>query len=518
MKRLFTISALLLIWGIIWVLPAHSQQKGFNKSKIENLERYFEKSMKEWGIPGMAIGIFSDGNAVLSSGYGVRSLDNAVKVDSRTMFGIASNTKAFTASAISLLVAEGKLSWDDPVIKHLPYFELYDPYVTKNMTVRDLLCHRSGFETFSGDLLWHSTIYSREEIVKRAKFLKPKYGFREHYGYSNIMFLAAGELIPAVAGISYDDFLYDHFFRPLSMTRTNISVKHHKGEENLAIPHTKVDGKVIPIKYISWDNIAPAGGINSCVDDMLKWIALWLNEGKTGDIEVIPADQIEEMWSGQTLQKIRQTEKFLFPSVHFHAYGLGWDTFDYHGLKIVNHSGGLDGMISHTVLVPEENFGFVILTNSTNYLPYTLVYKIIDEYLGVESKDYSSIILNLVETNERFEEQERKLREKERKLDTKPSLPLEKYTGLYSSELYGDAEVSFKENNLVIQFIPAPEFVSSLDHYQDDIFRVKFNAFPSLPEGRLTFSIGSKGEVNSMLIDIPNPDFDFTELDFVKKR
>ncbi|MBU0763759.1 MAG: serine hydrolase, partial [Bacteroidetes bacterium] len=433
-----------------------------------------------------------------------------------TMFGIASNTKAFTSAALAILVDRGQIAWDDKVIDYLPYFELYDPYVTKNMTVRDLLSHHSGLETFSGDLLWHSTSYSREEIIQRARFLRPKYGFRSHFGYSNLMFLTAGEIIPAVTDTSYDDFLQKYFFDPLNMESTNTSIRKFSGIDNLAIPHIKHNGEIIPIKYISWDNIAPAGGINSSVSEMTGWLMLQLNRGTYNGRRYFSEEASEDMWTPQTPQRIRPSEKMLFPSMHLHAYALGWDVFDYQCRLVVNHSGGLDGMTSHVALLPEENLGFVILTNSQNYLSYALMFKIIDVLIGIDGDDYSARILKLVKMNEAFEEQERKQAEENRARDTKPSLPLEKYAGIYHSDLYGDAELSLVDGKLVLKFLPAPEFISGLDHLQYDIFRVEFKNFPSLPPGTVEFMITASTNIGQMRIDVPNPDFDFTELRFFK--
>ncbi len=491
-------------------------QKVFTSEDVDSLKQHIQQAMVDWKIPGLAIGIVQDGKVVMAEGFGVCKLGEDQKVDANTMFGIASNTKAFTASALGLLVNEGKLSWDDRVVDYLPYFELYDPYVSQNFTIRDLLCHRSGLATFSGDLLWHSTSYSREEIIRRIKYLKPVYGFRSHYGYSNLMFLTAGEIIPAITDTSFDDFLKYRFFEPLEMQNTNISIRFQKGYSNLAIPHITKEDKVIPIDYISWDNIAPAGGINSTVNDMNHWLLMQLESGSWNGKVILPEEIQQELWSSNMVQNVSNMQHFLFPSIHFNTYGMGWDLFDYHGRKVVNHSGGLDGMISQVALVPEEKFGVVILTNSMNYLPYALMHTVIDLLMDYEGKNYSSIMNKLVNRNKEMEQLSIEKEEQSRNIKSKPSLALEDYTGVYTSKMYGDAEVKITDDQLFVQFKPAPVFKSKLEHWQYDTFKIEFKAFPSLPEGKLTFTINSLGKVEKMLIDVPNPDFDFTELDFVK--
>jgi len=486
------------------------------KPDLQKLNTYIQKCMTEWEIPGLAVGIIKDDTLIFSKGFGVKEIGKTDKVNENTMFGIASNTKAFTAAAIATLVDEGKIKWDDKVTDYIPYFEMYDPFVTNEMTIRDLFCHRSGLITFSGDLVWDATTYSREEIIRRIKYLKPVYSFRSHYGYSNLLVLTAGEIIPKITGKSYDEYVKEKFFEPLGMKNTNTTIKKHAEYKNLAIPHAKHDGKIIPIKYISWDNIAPAGGINSTIYDMSKWIKMQLKNGTYNNHLYFTKDAQREMWSSQTIEDISKFDNYMFPSMHFHTYGLGWDLFDYHGRKIINHSGGLDGMISQVVLVPEENLGFVILTNSTNYLPYTLMYSILDSFFGVDGKDYSSIILNYVKTRDQNKLKADKEADKKRNKNSKPSLTLEKYCGTYGGDLYGNATITLKNGKLDLQFLPAPDFFSTLEHWQYDVFVVEFKNFPSLPKGKVNFILNQNGEVDEFKIDVPNPDFDFTELIFRK--
>jgi CubicO group peptidase (beta-lactamase class C family) len=260
---------------------------------LSQLDTYFEKARKEWKIPGMAVAIVKDGHVVLAKGYGVKEFSKEEPVDEKTLFAIASNTKAFTAAALAILVDEKKLNWDDKVRKYLPYFQLYDPYVTEKITIRDLLCHRCGLGTFSGDLVWYETPYSTVEVVKRAKYLKPAYGFRSGYGYSNIMFMAAGEIIPGVTGKQWNDFVKERIFMPLGMDTTNIGTSELKKYDNVAAAHyVYLNGKTVKIPYTTSDNIGPAGGINSNVSEMARWLIMLLNEGTFEKKQILSKDRI----------------------------------------------------------------------------------------------------------------------------------------------------------------------------------------------------------------------------------
>jgi len=514
-KGASTTFTLLLIFCFTLSLDA---QKNNYKKQIKELDEYYENARVDWNVPGLAIGIIKDGQVILAEGYGQKDIRKDSPVDSKTMFPIASNTKAFTSAALAILVDEGKISWQDKVTDHIPWFKLYDPYVTVNITIRDLLCHRSGLATFSGDLLWYGTDYDRNEIIRRAKFLEPVYGFREQFGYSNVMFLTAGEIIPTVSGTTWDDFIKKHFFKKLGMNRSITSTNDIPRYENVATPHTDYEDEVIAIEYLNWDNIAPAGSIISCVDDVVKWLDLQLNRGVYLDDTIFTVNRSKEMWSPNTILDVSGFVEENWPTMFFKSYGLGWGLQNYKGRKLLNHSGGYDGMISYTCMVPEENLGFVILTNKNSSLYYPLIYKTLDVFLGGDEKDWSQFMLELVEQGKERGKKAEKAREEERVKDTNPSLPLDSYTGIYGGELYGDATVDLSNDQLVVQLIPAKNFNGTLSHWHFDTWEIVFEDFPSLPPGTCTFVLDASGKVAEMKIDVPNPDFDFTELEFLKKE
>ena len=484
---------------------------------LKKLDKYILEAQKKWNIPGMAIAIVKDNKVIFSKGYGIREYGKKDKITDESLFAIASNSKAFTSAALSILVDEGKISWDDPVRKYLPWFKLYSPYVSENITIRDLLCHRAGFKTFAGDLIWYGTTHSRKEIIERARYIEPTYGFRAHYGYSNIMFLTAGEIIPAVTGKSWDEFIKERFLTPLEMKTTNTSIREFKKDGNIAMPHhIEIGKKPIVVEYVNWDNIAPAGAINSNVKEMANWIKMQLNNGNYKEKQILSSKQIRIMRTAQTSNSISNWSEQTFPSKHFSAYGLGWDLYDYHGSKIVNHGGGAEGMISKVVLVPEETFGFVILTNSINYLPSALSYYILDNYFGKEEKDWSTLYYGFYEGSYKRQKEAEAKAELERVKNTKPSLNLDDYAGKYRSKMYGDVDIKLENGKLVLYFVPTPIYIGDLTHWQYNTFSIKLRKMYSLPKGTVNFILDENAKVKQVEIDIPNPDFDFTELKLYK--
>jgi CubicO group peptidase (beta-lactamase class C family) len=265
-----------ILIALFFIHPSPSLAQNKN---LKEIDEYATKAGQDWRVPGFAMAIVKDDSVIFAKGFGVRELGKSTPVDAHTLFAIASNSKAFTSAALAILVDEGKIKWDDPVTKYLPWFQLHDPYVTREMMVRDLLCHRSGLATFGGDLIWYNTTYDRNEVVRRIRYLKPASSFRSRYGYQNIMLIAAGLVIEAVTGKSWDDFIKERFFTPLGMTTSNTSITAFKSTDNVATPHNEVDGKVNVIHYVNVDNIGAAGSINPCVAEMAQWLRLQLGRG-----------------------------------------------------------------------------------------------------------------------------------------------------------------------------------------------------------------------------------------------
>ena len=509
----------ILLILLLVIFPSVSRSQDL-AAKLQEIDEYAAKAGRDWKVPGFAIAIVKDDKVVFAKGYGVRQLNKTEAVDKDTLFAIASNSKAFTAAALAILVDEGKLKWDDKVIKYLPWFELYDPWVTNEMTVRDLLSHRSGLETFSGDLLWYESNYSREEIVRRARFLKRASGFRSRFGYQNIMFVTAGEVVSAIAGKSWDEFVRERFFVPLGMTRTITTYKQLVSASNIATPHNEMGGTLRAIKIGNVDNAGPAGGIESSVADVAQWIRLQLGRGTFAGKKIFSAERSREMWTPQTIVGgiSEQSEKFN-PTLHFSLYGLGWLLNDYQGRKVVSHGGGLDGMISRVAMIPEENLGLVVLTNSETALSTVISNRIFDEFLGVAKRDWNAEFLARTAQNKQAQADAEKKIEDGRIPNTKPSLPLSSYAGTYGGPMFGDARVSEENGKLVLRLVPSPNFVGDLEHWHLDTFRVAWRdsiVYP-FPRGFVTFIPDSKGKISEMKLDVPNPDFIFSELEFKRQ-
>src|SRR3954447_21509802 len=335
-----------------------------------DLDAWVQRTMKTFNVPGMAIAIVKDGKVVLSKGYGVRKLGDSTPVDDSTLFGIASNTKAFTAAALGILVDEKKVSWDDPVIKHLPSFEMYDPWVSREIQVRDTLSHRAGLGLGAGDLLfWPDTDVTREQVVAAARFLKPATSMRTRYAYNNLMFVVAGQIVAAASGKPYDEFVRERIFTPLGMTSTVISATTFKSGVNFAVPHSRgwhFSGDLKPIPWTQDYTWAAAAGIKSNVRDLSKWVTVQLDHGQIDATHRLFSESASnDMWTPQINLRISEPQLPALKATkpNFSGYALGWSMRDYRGRKIVSHGGALTGMLSTVQLVPEEHLGIVLLTN-----------------------------------------------------------------------------------------------------------------------------------------------------------
>jgi CubicO group peptidase (beta-lactamase class C family) len=480
--------------------PAASAHEKDNP--LAGLDAYIEKAMRDWDVPGLAIAVVKDDKVILAKGYGVREAGKNDPVDENTVFAIGSNTKAFTATALGILVQEKKISWDDHVTDWLKGFQLYQPWVTREITVRDLLCHRSGLPPYGGDLLWYGTDYDRAEILRRVRYLKPVSSFRHEYAYQNLMYLASGQIIPAVTGKSWDEFIKTRLLQPLGMRGSGTSVRELKAMDNVAAPHMKIGGKVAVIPYRNVDNIAPAGAINSSIVDMTQWLRLQLGRGTYNGAKIVEPGVIEETRSPHTPMRMPPDAQKMYPSTHFLAYGLGWVLQDYHGRLLVWHTGGIDGMLSLIGIVPEERLGMVVLTNSSGHaLHSALFYRTVDAVLGQPTRDWSALNMEQQKKSEaRMAEMLKKV-EQSRVQGTRPSLPLSAYAAVYEDDLYGNAQVAEEGERLVLRY--SSRLTADLAHWHFNTFRVTWRdpvAREALSQetGFVTFELDAKGKVTEM--------------------
>jgi len=485
-NRLKTIVAL----GIVSAIPRMAWAQD---PPLRGFDAYVERALRDWQVPGVAVAVVRNDSVVFIKGYGVRELGKPARVDARTLFAIGSTTKAFTAAALALLVDSGRVSWDDPVTKHLPWFELADPYVTRELTVRDLLTHRSGLPR--GDLAWYGSGFDRSEVLRRVRYLKPRWSFRSTYGYQNIMFLAAGEVVAAASGRPWADFVTGRIFTPLGMTETSTSVTA-LGDGDVAAPHEKIDDTVRVIPWRNIDNIAPAGSINSNVSDLAQWVRLQLGGGAVGSRRLLSDSVIEEMHTPQIVVRMSKEARETFPDTHFLAYGLGWALRDYHGKKFVGHGGAIDGMRAEIGLVPEARVGVVVLSNldGTSF-PVAILYRTLDAYLGAPPRDWSAVLLAVQRKAEARGDSVRRAFDAARVTGTRPSLPLEKYAGTYVDSLYGAVEVAEQGDRLVAR--KGPAFVGDVTHWHYDTFKVTWRD-RGLGTTYFTFNVDAQGKVRAL--------------------
>jgi len=467
----------------------------------KEFDDYINKAIKEWEVPGLAIAIVKNDKVVFAKGYGVRKLGDPTPVDEKTMFAIGSASKAFTAAAVAMLVDEGKLKWDDPVTKNLPGFQLFDPYATREMTVRDLLCHRSGLER--GDFLWYGSPYSRDEIIKRVRYLKPSWSFRSLFGYQNIMYLTAGQTVAAASGKTWDDFIAQRIFKPLGMNASNTSIRDLSASGNVASPHTKIEEKVEVVPWRNIDNIAPAGSINSNALDMAQWLRLQLGGGKFGNEQLISSGAVKEMHQAQTIIRFEPPWSLIMPQAHFLEYGLGWFLHDHAGRKVVQHGGNIDGMSALVAMIPEEKLGVVILTNMNGTLvTEAIAYKVFDWYLKSGDRDWAGDLRKTIKEFEAQGKAAQKKIEDARVKGTQPSLALDKYAGTYKDEMIGDAKVELQNGKLVLT---TPSFAGDLEHWNYDTFRVVWRD-RAVGKAFVNFVLDPSGKVETMRI----PDLQMT--------
>lgn len=502
-----------LVLVVVFAVSAIAQ------SLPSDLDSYVDQAMKTFEVPGLAIAVVKDGKVLLTKGYGVREVGKPAKVDEHTLFGIASNSKAFTAASLAILMDEGKLKWDDPIALYLPWFQVYDPYVSRELTIRDTLSHRSGLGLGAGDLMFFppSTL-SQEEILRATRYIKPASSMRSKYAYSNIMFIAAGQVIPAVTGKSWDQFIRDRIFTPLGMTDSVTTTEAAVKSADHVAPHSKIEGTVTAVNWQGMDNAAPAGAIASSVSDLSKWLQLQLNRGKTADgKEIFSEKRSNEMWAPTTIVPIGDQPKPLaMLKPNFANYGLGWFLRDYHGRKLVYHTGGLTGQVSKTLLVPEEKLGIVVLTNQESSGAFeSIIYHLLDYYLQLPNNDWIAAFKEARDIREKEAAETVNKMKLLRVASSHPSLELPQYAGDYRDAWYGLSTIKFENGGLVMSFSHTPSMVGDLKHWQHDTFVVHWRD-NTIPDAYITFALKPDGSVDNVKMEPVSPladfSFDFQDL------
>ena len=474
------------------------------------LDKYINEKIKAFDIAGLSIAIVKNGKTDFQGAYGYMNRDKEIPMQEDAVFAIASLSKAFTAAAVGILIDDGKLNWDDKVSQYIEAFDLSDDYVASQMTIEDLLAHRSGFSTFDGDLLWYGTDYTREEIIRRFANYPMSYDFRNQYGYQNIMFIIAGEVVEEVSGKSWDEFITERIFVPLGMGSSYTNVDHLPSNRT-ALPHVK--GKLDKIR--SYSNSGGAAAINSNVIDLSKWLNMWLNKGVYNGKTLLKEETYYNIINLQT--PIDPSAFDRSNGVNFKGYGLGWFMMDYQGGKLLHHGGGLPGYISKIFFYPDLNLGGVILTNDESSLPASLMHHIVDQYKqNAVREDWAALYLNFSKGYEQQLEEKRSERESKRMKELEASLKSNNLVGDYEDKVYGKAKVEILNGELVFTMLPTKEiFTSKMKHWHMNTYQIRFKD-RFLPNGYITFHANTDGEVTGMKVDLPNPDFHFHKLDFRK--
>ncbi|MGZ3952561.1 MAG: serine hydrolase [Flavisolibacter sp.] len=503
MKKLFTFLLLLTVFV--------AQAQDVPSFVKDSLDTYVQRAMTDWKIPGVAVCIVKDGKVVVSKGYGVKEIGKTDKVDENTLFMIGSNTKAFTATALAMLDADKKLSLDDKVQKWLPDFKLYDPWVAKEATIRDLLCHRLGFETFQGDFMYFDSDLSLDEVRQRFAKVKPLYGFRSRWGYTNAAFMTAGQVIPKVTGKSWAEFVHDSIFVPLGMTHSLVLSKDIETATNKSSAHTVVEGQIRKVPYGHLENIGPAGAISSSANDLSHWVLMQLSNGRYNNSQVVAASAIAQT---RTPNSILGNGGVLFNKGHFALYGLGWFLQEYNGRKMVQHTGGVNGFVTSVTLLPEEALGIVVLTNTdANNFYEALKWEIIDAYMGLPYRNYSNAYLGFQKQQDAATAKWLKEKRDTIAMNIKPGVPLSALTGTYKHDIYGNMNIAMEHGKLIARFEHHKGRYAQLEALGGDRFLATFND-PMYGTKVWPFTI-ENGKVKSVTVTVA--DFvEFTPYEFYK--
>ncbi|MEO0338675.1 MAG: serine hydrolase [Bacteroidota bacterium] len=513
---------LILILFISWNVHQLSGQ-GLSSAQIDSI---VHQSMEMMPQAGVAVAVVKDGKIIHEKGYGITSIESKEPVDEHTLFAIASNTKSFTATALAILVDEGKLAWKDKVVQNIPEFKMYDPYVTENFNIQDLLCHRSGLGLGAGDLLFWpgGTNATIDDILNCFQYLEPVSAFRTQYDYDNLMYIIAGEVVARVSGTSWKDFVQERILTPLDMQRSDFMHSIAKDKQNVALPHSSANGQLKLLGDFNDKNglTGAAGGIYASVHDMSKWLLLQLQEGQYGkelSERLVSKRNIREMWKPHTNVGFSAKPKAPYKT-HFSAYGLGWFVEDRNGYVTLEHTGGLPGMLSSTLLIPELNLGVVVLTNADpgGYSYFSIRAEIMDAFLNVERKDWISIAQQWITA--RASKGDSVLNAAWDIAKTKDSnhLDLNNFIGTYQDKWFGKIEVNLQDDKLWFNTEKSPKLNGEMFFYKASTFAIKMEYTDMICDAFAIFSLDENGKAIGMKLKAisPNTDFsfDYQDLNF----
>ncbi len=489
---------LLTIGFLLIILSVEAQKKSKSVDSLALFDAYVQQAVKDWEAPGLGIVVVKDNHVIFKKGYGVITLGTVHPVDNQTLFACASTTKAMTATCMGILVDQGKVKWDDPVIKYLPEFQLYDPWVTRELRVRDLFLHNSGVG--NADFLWGDNHLNGDEILEKMRLVKPSYSMRSSFIYQNIFYLAAGKVIEKISGIPWADFIRKNVFQPLGMTNTFSQIAQVKSA-NLASLHFRIDQQIQIISRDTADVVGPAGSVLSCIDDMGTWIKTMMDSSKYAGARLLKPETWKEMFRPQTLVTAEQfypTKELTKPN--FMTYGLGWFQQDYRGKKLNFHTGSLAGAVAINAQMPEENIAVYIFSNLDHVeVRHALMFKTIDFFALGGNRDWSKEFLKLYGDIHAAGEKAVNETDKKRVLNTHPSLSLNEYAGIYEDPLYGKLVISF-ENNELSFLINNNSSTGKLTHWNYNSFKAEFTK-KWYGKSDLQFLLNTEGKVDGLNLD-----------------
>ncbi|MBI1753560.1 MAG: serine hydrolase [Acidobacteria bacterium] len=478
------------------------------------LDQVVEKARSAFHVPGLAVAVVKDGKVTVSKGYGVMKEGGREAVTPQTLFGIASNTKVFTAAALAILVDEGKLGWEDRVVDRLPGFQMSDAYVTREMRIRDLLCHRSGLGLGAGDLMFFpSTDLKPEEILHRLRFVPLATSFRSEYAYDNLLYLVAGAVIERVSGSSWADFLRERIFRPAGMASTRARARDLRPGDPTATPHAPLGDGLAPVALGGDDNIAPAGSILSSAEDMARWAGILLAKGDLGGGKRLFSEaQARILWTPLTLiPSVDLPESLREMASPLTAYAMGEVVQEYRGQAMVWHTGGLPGMVSRVTFLPGRKLAVVVLTNAESTAAFhAITHAVLDRDLGAPAKDWVETFRVLRDASRAASKAAVQKDAARRAPDSHPSLPLASYAGRYRDPWYGDILVEQQEGALAIRFTHTPGLTGRLEHFQQDSFIARWNDRTLDADAYLTFALNPDGTVAQARMKAVSPTTDFS--------
>jgi CubicO group peptidase (beta-lactamase class C family) len=513
MLRMNTMKKMLLLFCLVVSAGLQAQ---LSSAQIDEV---VQQTMKAFNVPGVAVAIVHHDEVVFTKGYGVRSVLTNEKVNENTLFGIASNSKAFTATALAMLVDEGKVQWTDKVVQYIPEFKLYNDYVTQEFTIADLLCHRSGLGMGAGDLmLWpEKNTFTTQEIINNLHYLKPVSDFRTKYDYNNLMYVVAGEVIHRISGKSWEEFIEQQLLEPLQMKTAKANFTRLKDTSNVASPHVMVQGKLQTVERYTEQPFNAAAGIYASVSELTQWMQFQLHQGKLpSGLPLVSEKQHKTTWTSHTILSARSTGPY---TTNFRSYGLGWLLIDVNGALQVSHTGGLEGMVTQVLLIPSHKLGIAVLTNQQSGAAFTAISNAIkDSYLGIPTFDHIGFYQQKqVEDRAEIDKVEKEVWDKVAQ-NSKLKRDASQLIGAYTDEWFGAITITQKKNKLYFASQRSPKIAGELLYYDKDTYVLKLNDREMEADAFLNFTHNNTQFTMKAISPITDFSYDYQDLSFVKQN